>query len=146
MNVHFPQGELACSETYGIGKSLSCFCSVILSLLFSLLPFPSLFSFSLLINFLHFLSPSLALSLSYFFFVSLSSFFLSLRFPCLHFPSLLSSLPLPLSQYQHRISISSLRMVLLSVVMLCHGLYSHSGIGSLRSEFPCRVIISSDFM
>ena len=29
MNANFPQGELACSEAYGIGKSLFYSCSVI---------------------------------------------------------------------------------------------------------------------
>ena len=142
MNVHFPQGELACSESYGIGKSLSCFCSVIFISPFFFLLFPFLLSFSLLKKFFTF---SLSCSL----FLTFSLFLYPLSFLPFFF-LFLSSLPLPLSQYQHRISISSLRMVLLSVVlyriMLCQGLYSYSGISSLRSEFPCHVIISSDFM
>ena len=114
MNAHFPQGELARSEAYGIGKSLSLlflFHNLYLSFLLS----PSLFLFSPFSIFHQFISLSL----------SLSPFFLP-PFPP---PFLLPSLPLPLSQYQHRISISSLRMVLLSVVLyrttLCQALYSH---------------------
>ena len=111
MNAHFPQGELARSEAYGIGKSLSCFYSIIfISPSFPLLPFSSFSPFSI------FLSIYLPLFL-FFFPASISPHFF------------LPSLPLPLPQYQHRISISSLRMVLLSVVLyritLCQVLYSH---------------------
>ena len=78
MNAHFPQGELARSEAYGIGKSLSlsCFYSIIfISPFFSLLPFSSFSPFSIF--------SSIYLPL----FLSLSSFFLP-PFPPFLSPSL----------------------------------------------------------
>ena len=53
MNAHFPQGELARSEAYGIGKSLSlsCFYSIIfISPSFPLLPFSSFSPFSIFLS------------------------------------------------------------------------------------------------
>ena len=92
MNVYFPQGELACSESYGIGKSLSCFCSVIFISPFFFLLFPSLLFFSLLKKFCTF---SLSYSLS--FLLSLCFSILFFSYPFFPFPFFPSSPPLSVS-------------------------------------------------
>ena len=114
MNAHFPQGELACSEAYGIGKSLSCFCTVIFISPSFFLLFPSRFHFfSLFFNFSHCLFPSLTLSLSHSSFplsLSLSSFSLP---PFSLPPSFFPSSP-PLSVLTHAESVSLCIYFLLS--------------------------------